>query len=564
MDLPENLRMSKNESMKLNSEIEKLTNKLISLKQKGNVTNIKDDMLDVDINTKKVGNSVDTIVKKVAKWSLAVFGLRTAYSAIRNIANNLSQYNEQIQSDMEYIGFAIAKIFEPIIQWIINAVYKLLSLINSISKELFGVNLFANASADSFTKMKNSSSKTTKELQKQRQLISGIDEITNLDSNKQNSNDNTPGFAPPSYDLSVDDKKMDKSIQDTTKKFKKPVKQITGFWEDGWKEYYENASGNWGSFIKGLLLTGEGFYLSFKGIIEILVGLFNIIVAIFTGDTEKLSQAWNTFIQGFVNLLSGLIGIVTGVFLTIAGAVKGILLDLWNGIVSVAIGIGSWFYNTIIVPIINAMNSLVKLLINGAIAGVNGIKSAFNNIVSFFQNLFNNIKNVFRNIGQTIGNAVSSAFKHVINAVLSTVQNVINTPIKAINSLLKKINKVPGINISRLNTITLPRLAKGGIVNNPGAGVNMGNYIAGERGAEAVLPLENSSFIDNFASLVANKIGNSNLTDDLLIELINSVNDLANKQTVLKINGREFAKATYNDIQNEGKRLNVSNSISIK
>lgn len=92
----------------------------------------------------------------------------------------------------------------------------------------------------------------------------------------------------------------------------------------------------------------------------------------------------------------------------------------------------------------------------------------------------------------------------------------------------------------------------------------MGNYIAGERGAEAVLPLENSSFIDNFASLVANKIGNSNLTDDLLIELINSVNDLANKQTVLKINGREFAKATYNDIQNEGKRLNVSNSISIK
>jgi hypothetical protein len=43
--------------------------------------------------------------------------------------------------------------------------------------------------------------------------------------------------------------------------------------------------------------------------------------------------------------------------------------------------------------------------------------------------------------------------------------------------------------LSTVSTLRLPRLARGGIVNNPGQGVMMGNYIAGEKGAEAVLPL---------------------------------------------------------------------------
>ena len=36
----------------------------------------------------------------------------------------------------------------------------------------------------------------------------------------------------------------------------------------------------------------------------------------------------------------------------------------------------------------------------------------------------------------------------------------------------------------------IPRLARGGIVNNPGAGVMMGSYVAGEKGPEAVIPLD--------------------------------------------------------------------------
>ena len=60
-------------------------------------------------------------------------------------------------------------------------------------------------------------------------------------------------------------------------------------------------------------------------------------------------------------------------------------------------------------------------------------------------------------------------------------------------SLIDKIRKVPGLGgLQRLNTIKIPRLAKGGIINLPGRGVPVGSAIGGERGQEGVIPLTDS------------------------------------------------------------------------
>ena len=60
------------------------------------------------------------------------------------------------------------------------------------------------------------------------------------------------------------------------------------------------------------------------------------------------------------------------------------------------------------------------------------------------------------------------------------------------NGLIKVINKVPGINLGTLPTFNFPRLAKGGIISYPGAGVPVGSAIGGERGMEGVIPLTDS------------------------------------------------------------------------
>lgn len=71
--------------------------------------------------------------------------------------------------------------------------------------------------------------------------------------------------------------------------------------------------------------------------------------------------------------------------------------------------------------------------------------------------------------------------------MLSTIENVVNTPIKAINSLIGVINGVPGINLGKLSTFNLPRLAQGGYVkaNTPqlaviGDNKHQGEYVTPE------------------------------------------------------------------------------------
>ena len=83
---------------------------------------------------------------------------------------------------------------------------------------------------------------------------------------------------------------------------------------------------------------------------------------------------------------------------------------------------------------------------------------------------------------------------------------------KALNWIITQMNKlswkipdwVPAIGGKKFgfnfSQVSIPRLAQGGIVNNPGRGVPI---IAGEAGAEAVLPLEHNT---EWMDLLAEKI----------------------------------------------------------
>lgn len=116
----------------------------------------------------------------------------------------------------------------------------------------------------------------------------------------------------------------------------------------------------------------------------------------------------------------------------------------------------------------------------------NNVKKTFQNIGTFFSGIWNLIKTSFTSIGTKVGDAIGGAFKKAINAVLSTVERNLNMVPNAINGMLSTINQLPGVNISPIGTVSLPRLAKGGIIDRA--------TIAqiGEAGKEAVIPLENN------------------------------------------------------------------------
>lgn len=179
-------------------------------------------------------------------------------------------------------------------------------------------------------------------------------------------------------------------------------------------------------------------------------------------------------------------------------------------------GLGEWVYNVVIKPIGKFFSNLWTGIIEGLRFAVDLIKILFSGVVDFFKGIVNSIVTLFKNIGTKAGNVVGSAFKTVVNGVLGAMETILNTPIKAINALIKTINKVPGINLGKLNTFNLPRLAKGGIVNMPGSGVMVGSAIAGERGQEGVIPLTDSQQMQLLGEAIGRYITiNANITNTM-------------------------------------------------
>ena len=113
----------------LGLEIEKVNNKLVNLNQQQKKSL---GFTDVNKELNTTDKKLSGILKKVGKWALAVFGVRSAYMGIRRLMSTVSQYNKQIATDMQYIGYSLAKVFEPIISWIVSMLYKILSLITLV------------------------------------------------------------------------------------------------------------------------------------------------------------------------------------------------------------------------------------------------------------------------------------------------------------------------------------------------------------------------------------------------------------------------------------------------
>ena len=198
----------------------------------------------------------------------------------------------------------------------------------------------------------------------------------------------------------------------------------------------------------------------------------------------------------FIDLLTGnWIGVIIdfiGLLIIAFFKLKDAIVTIWeNGKIVFEMFV-NWIYNQVIKPIGEFFSNLWNGIVNAFKKAIQWIKDTFNSVVTFFKNIISKIVNLFKTIGTKVGDAISGAFKTVVNGVLKAIENILNFPIKQINKLLDVINKVPGIEISKLSTFNLPRLAKGGIINMPGKGVPVGSAIGGERGQEGVIPLTDS------------------------------------------------------------------------
>lgn len=208
-----------------------------------------------------------------------------------------------------------------------------------------------------------------------------------------------------------------------------------------------------------------------NGVWQVLGGLIDFIVGVFTGDWEK---AWNGIESIFSGIWTMIKGILEGIWNAIKDIIKGAIdyvknyinmvmsgiksiweniwngiksfaSNIWNGIKGIFSGLGSWFSNIFQ-------------------QAYNGITRVFSNIGNFFSGIWQRIKNTFSNLGTSIGNAISNAVKSGINGVISLIERTINRAISSINGGIDLINLIPGVSVRKIGSLNLPRLAQGGYV----------------------------------------------------------------------------------------------------
>lgn len=211
------------------------------------------------------------------------------------------------------------------------------------------------------------------------------------------------------------------------------------------------------------------------GIIQTFKGLIDFIVGIFTGDWNKAWEGIKTFFTGIWNAIKGVVSIVwnaiKGIIETAVNIIKGIITTVFNAIKSIISNIFNAVKNTVTNiwngiknNIINSVNNIKNGIINAFQTAYNKITSIFRNIGSFFSGVWNGIKNTFSALGTKIGDAISGAIKAGINGLLGMIERTVNGFINMINGAIGVINAIPGVNISKLNTLNIPRLAEGGYV----------------------------------------------------------------------------------------------------
>ena len=279
-------------------------------------------------------------------------------------------------------------------------------------------------------------------------------------------------------------------------------------------EKTEEAGGN---IVLGIL----------KGIVDGLIGIGewiynNMIYPFISAFCEALGiNSPSTVFQEFgKNIIQGLFNGIQSLVDTIT--------QIWNNIKQTATEI----FTNIKTAVVNKVQEIKEGITQKFQEAYNSIKNIFSNIGNFFSGIWNTVKNTFSNLGTSIGNAISNAVRNGINGVISLIQNTINKAIGLINGAIGLINMIPGVNIGRISTISLPRLATGAVLKVPTV-AEMAEYPGASTNPEIVTPqnimretMEDvfSQYLDNEQPININltlNVGNEKLGKILLDDLRN-------------------------------------------
>lgn len=264
------------------------------------------------------------------------------------------------------------------------------------------------------------------------------------------------------------------------------------FWIGLWEKIKETAgavvaaiaeffSNLWEGIKKVWSVVAGWFQTIWDALSQGVSNLVSKIGQFFSDAWSNIKKVWSVVVGWFKSVWTG----ITNVFSAVGSWFSNIFSKAWNGIKTIWSAVGG-FFSGIWNGIKNTFSAVGSWFSNIFSKAWNGIKSAFSPMVNFFSNIWKSIKNTFSKVGEVVGNAITNTVKKAVNGVLSTAIKIINGFIGAINAAIGVINKIPGVNISKLNKLEVPQMYEGGVLKKGQVGLLEG------KGDEAVVPLHNN------------------------------------------------------------------------
>lgn len=316
---------------------------------------------------------------------------------------------------------------------------------------------------------------------------------------------------------------------------------FTGDWERAWEGIKSFFSGIWEA-IKSIV---SAVWNAIKSIVSAAISVvssvistvLNTIKTIFSTIWNSIKTTVNTVWNAIKSTISTVINTISTIISTVLNSIKTTFSTIWNSIkttvttiinsikstISTVINAVSTTISTVLNSIKttfstvwNSIKTTVSTIINSVKSTIStvmgsiqtGISTALSSIKTNWSNMWTNMKTTVVNIF----NGIWSSIKGVINSIIGGIESMANAVIKGINSMIKALNnlsfdvpdwvpeiggKTFGFNIPTISTISIPRLATGGVVDQ--ATVAM----IGEAGQEAVVPLENNTgWMDKIAARI--------------------------------------------------------------
>ena len=272
--------------------------------------------------------------------------------------------------------------------------------------------------------------------------------------------------------------------------------------------FVKNAASAIAGFFKNLWATIQSIWATVSGwfkskVIDPLVNFFAPIVQWISGFFQGcwiIIQAVWAAVSGWFK--TNVIDPVVNFFAPIPGIIGGFFSGLWTSIQGIWATVSGWFNLNVIQPLVNFFAPIVES-IGGFFANLwASICSIWQAAGTWFsENVTTPINNAFQAIGDFV--------KGIFNGLIGMVEGMINRIIGAVNGFIGGFNDVVGWGASFIGVdweglatipeVSLPRLAKGGIVDSPTI------LEAGEAGTEAIVPL--SELWGKMQSMISGPVG---------------------------------------------------------